>query len=240
MKPNLFIASSVESLSLVYAVQENLERDAEVTTWDQMFEPSKYTLEPIIEMLGKADFGVFIFANDDVTRIRQIEYATVRDNVVFELGLFIGQLGKERAFFLIPREIKDFRLPTDLFGLTPLTYDPNRTDRNLRAALAPACNRIREAVTKLSKFTGNVRQSALNEELTILSATWGAEESWLNVADILVAKIKVGHRKISVNRVDFGEPAPYKKKILIVTYIYKGQTNLRTVPEDEILILPEN
>jgi hypothetical protein len=57
--------------------------------------------------------------------------------------MFIGHLGKERCFIVIPRGQEDLRLPTDLLGLTPLLLEPNRTDRNLTAALGPACNQIR-------------------------------------------------------------------------------------------------
>lgn len=173
MKPTLFIGSSVESLSLAYAAQENLEHDAEVTAWPQgVFEPSRFTLESILEALGRADFGFFIFSGDDITKIRRTDYITVRDNVLFELGLFIGRLGRERTFFLIPRDVADFRLPTDLLGITPLSFDPDRRDGNMAAALGPACHRVREAMKRLQKHTPTVSQSVpaeprmiTNEEL---------------------------------------------------------------------------
>ena len=64
----------------------------------------------------------------------------VRDNVIFEFGLFIGKLGPEPVFFVIPRG-EELHLPSDLLGLTPLTFDPHRTDHNLRAALGPCAKR---------------------------------------------------------------------------------------------------
>src|ERR1700731_3562244 len=36
------------------------------------------------------DFGVFVFDADDVAVLRDNKTPTVRDNVLFELGLFIG------------------------------------------------------------------------------------------------------------------------------------------------------
>ncbi|MEK5745339.1 TIR domain-containing protein, partial [Acinetobacter variabilis] len=44
-----------------------------------------------------------------------------RDNVVLELGMFLGRLGKERAFFALPKDI-DVKIPTDFNGITPLKF----------------------------------------------------------------------------------------------------------------------
>jgi Predicted nucleotide-binding protein containing TIR-like domain len=150
MKPKMFIASSAEHLDLAYAVQEGLERDVEATVWSQgVFAPSRTAMASLIDVLDENDFGVFVLAPSDVAIIRKETKSTVRDNVIFELGLFIGRLGSDRCFLVVPREAEDLHLPTDLLGLTPVTFEPNREDANLTAALGPACNRIRKAVTKL-------------------------------------------------------------------------------------------
>ncbi|WP_169740130.1 TIR domain-containing protein [Paraburkholderia acidipaludis] len=150
MKPRLFIGSSSESLGLAYAVHENLKRDAECTPWSEgVFEPNKYTLESIFQALDKSDFGLFVFAADDVVRMRSVDYVAVRDNVLFELGMFVGRLGRERTFFLLPENQRDFRLPSDLLGLTPLIYESERQDQNWTAAVGPACHQIRLAMKRL-------------------------------------------------------------------------------------------
>jgi hypothetical protein len=152
VKPRLFIGSSSESLSLVYAVHENLKRDAECTPWSEgIFEPNKYTLESLSEALVKSDFGIFVFAADDVLKMRGGEYGAVRDNVLFELGMFIGSLGRERAFFLLPDNQPNFRLPSDLLGLTPLTYESERQDENWTAAVGPAAHQLRQVMKRLGK-----------------------------------------------------------------------------------------
>ncbi|MCV9965693.1 nucleotide-binding protein [Pararhizobium sp. BT-229] len=149
MKPRLFIGSSTENLEIAYALQESLEHDAEPTVWSQgVFDASKYTMEALNDLLDETDFAVFVFAPDDVTNIRKAEKQTVRDNVIFELGLFIGRIGRERCFIVIPRGVDDFHLPSDLLGLTPATYDPERQDANVVAALGPAVNRIRKAMAR--------------------------------------------------------------------------------------------
>jgi hypothetical protein len=152
--PKLFIGSSSENLDVAYAMQERLERVAEVTVWDQgVFNLSRYNLEALLEALFATDFGAFVFAPDDVTNIRGQERSTVRDNVVFELGLFVGRLGRERSFIVLPRGDQDrIHLPTDLLGLTPAQYVPDREDGNLQAALAPACNAIARNIKNLGFY----------------------------------------------------------------------------------------
>jgi hypothetical protein len=141
--PYLFVGSSTEGLQIAYAIQENLEDDAEVLVWTQdVFRPSEYILESLLHQLDRADVGIFVFSPDDTVRIRGAEYEAARDNVVFELGLFVGRLGRDRSYLVSPRT-ENLRLPSDLLGIAVLKYDPERRDRNLSAALGPATARIR-------------------------------------------------------------------------------------------------
>lgn len=50
---------------------------------------------------------------------------------------------------MVPKNVK-FHFPTDLFGLSPATYEPKRGDGILTAALGPACNQIRNAIKDYS------------------------------------------------------------------------------------------
>jgi predicted nucleotide-binding protein len=160
-KPRVFVGSSVESLSYAYAVQENLDpHDAEVKVWPQgIFEIAAYALESLLEALKVHDFGVFLFAADDVVTMRNRQQSAVRDNVIFELGLFMGGLGRERTFVIAPTGV-DLHLPTDLLGWNIAYYDPNREDQV--AALGVACNKIRRAIRSLG---------CLREDLPVIEIT---------------------------------------------------------------------
>jgi tetratricopeptide (TPR) repeat protein len=148
-KPRVFIGSSVEGLNVAYSVQQNLLHDAEVTVWDQgIFQLSATTIESLSAALSSSDFGIFVFSPDDLLRIRDTTSSAVRDNVLFEFGLFIGRLGRERVYFLIPSG-SDLRLPTDLMGVTPGKYDAARSDGSMQAATGGACHQIRLQVRAL-------------------------------------------------------------------------------------------
>ncbi|WP_299329310.1 nucleotide-binding protein [uncultured Psychrobacter sp.] len=164
-KPRLFIASSVESLPIAEAINVNLDHDFEVTIWKNgTFKLSSSTIEDLVEKSSAVDFALFIFAPDDVAIIRDENQHIVRDNVVFELGLFIGAIGKERSFILKPRDI-DMRLPTDLLGVTPADYDANRSDGDLVSATNRACSLIKTEAARLSILN----RSSLSESRAIIA-----------------------------------------------------------------------
>ena len=94
-----------------------------------------------------------IFNPEDVTKIRGLEQRTVRDNVIFELGLFIGKFGdKKKVFILKPRSVKDMHIPSDLAGISIGDYDDQRTDGNYRAIVSPFCTQL---IKQIKEFKNN-------------------------------------------------------------------------------------
>lgn len=197
MKPRMFIASSVDHLDLAYAAQEGLEHDVEATVWNQgVFTLSRSTMSTLLDAVDQNDFGLFVFAPSDVSAIKNAEKQTVRDNVIFELGLFIGHLGAERCFIIIPRSIDDFHLPTDLLGITTASFEAGRQDGNLVAALGPACSRIRSSVKRLGLF-----KSTTIEEVALTPPTTETTPELISDPDDIVVLIQswMGSRAISDN-----------------------------------------
>ncbi|QTD43793.1 nucleotide-binding protein [Ottowia testudinis] len=94
------------------------------------------------------DFAVFAFTPDDVATIRKQEEAIARDNVVFELGLFIGAIGKDRCYIVKPRGV-EMHLPSDLLGMNPADYAVDRPDGDVESALNYACKLIKDRIRDL-------------------------------------------------------------------------------------------
>jgi hypothetical protein len=86
---------------------------------------------------------------DDAVTMRGKLFSAPRDNVVYELGLFSGALGRERCFFVTP-EGTDIHLPTDLLGMTAGWYETGRRDGNLQAAVGPFCTKVRNKIREMT------------------------------------------------------------------------------------------
>jgi len=163
----IFIASSSENLDVAHTLSDKLGRSRRKTfrivpaSWDQgTFKLSETYIESLEKEMDKADFAILVLTPNDVTRIRDEEVETPRDNVLFELGLFMGRLHRERCFMLYEHDDKP-KLPTDLLGVGAATYQKSDLV-GLEKALAPACkeilNRVSEILEekKLSQFVSQI------------------------------------------------------------------------------------
>lgn len=147
-RPSIFIGSSTESLEYANALQRVLDHALEPTIWTYgVFLPTGNTLAGIIKRATTTDFAALFLTPDDDSTVRGEYLKTPRDNLVFELGLFIGHLGVDRVFLLTPHEGVD--LPSDLQGITPLKYWTDRSDKDAQNAVNPAATDIRNAVDRI-------------------------------------------------------------------------------------------
>lgn len=152
-KPRVFVISSAEALPVARAIENAFAHDPFLTVvWaNGVFRVTSYTLETLERELEAADFAIAIAHPDDVAQVRDVEWPTPRDNVVFELGFFMGSLGRDRAILMEPRG-KGVKLPSDLAGITTINY---RFDAGADGAalIAPACNNLREHIMVLGVRT---------------------------------------------------------------------------------------
>lgn len=145
-KPTIFIASASEDLPLANAAFSELEDVCDPTVWDQdIFTPSAYVLEDFERLVHQFDYALLVLGATDQRISRGKSVQVPRDNVIAELGLFVGAIGRSRVFVLTS-DAHGLDLPTDLLGFGVLKYH-HRADENLRAAVRTACTRIKSVVT---------------------------------------------------------------------------------------------
>lgn len=211
MKPRVFIGSSVENLDIANTLQANLDYDGNITVWNQgVFNLSSDALTDLLKALDHFNFAIFVFQPNDMTVMREIMHNTVRDNVIFELGLFIGRLGKDRVYYLVPRSI-NIHLPSDLIGMSPGLYDDKREDGNLSASLGPFCQQVRAnlksyIVENLSDLVGeseNVKKIVVNKtpywEFELASVLFESKLESINLSSIELNNDQIVQRKKKVN-----------------------------------------
>jgi predicted nucleotide-binding protein len=149
-KPVVFIGSTVERLPLARAIQAACQYDPWITRlWtDGVFHAGETTIESLARQLDSPDFGLLVVTADDISETRGVLSPTPRDNVIFELGLLMGALGRERTFMVRLREERDLKLPSDLLGVKALEVTPGSED-DLPSRVAPAVNELRAIVSRL-------------------------------------------------------------------------------------------
>lgn len=147
-RPSVFVGSSTEGLEIAKALQVLLDDACEMVIWSQgVFGLSQGRLESLVHALDQFDFAVLVLTADDLVISRESSSSAPRDNVLFELGLFMGSLGRKRTFILYDRTA-GLKLPSDLAGVTPATFERHNSG-NLRSALGAAATRIEEQVRRL-------------------------------------------------------------------------------------------
>jgi CRP/FNR family cyclic AMP-dependent transcriptional regulator len=122
--PIVFIGSSSESLRIAKALASGFNSAAaSATLWSAgVFGASKFPIEDLAAQVEIADFAILVCSGEDRIFSRWRLSRVPRDNVVFELGLFMGALTRHRTFLLVPAGIK-VKLPTDLLGINTIRYD---------------------------------------------------------------------------------------------------------------------
>jgi hypothetical protein len=176
-KPTVFIGSSSEDLRISGQIQFDLQQIARPQIWSQgVFGLGWGTLEALMTSLERYDFAILVLSPNDVITSRDVTTSAPRDNVIFELGLFMGRLGPRRTFIFYDRSV-DLKLLSDLVGITKAGYDGDWANENLAAAIGAACQPIRETIRALgpllkppAQVGGSTRNRILEELLNDISS----------------------------------------------------------------------
>jgi len=153
-KIRVFIICSTEALAVARIIENAFAHDEFVVRlWtNDVFKIASYALEALETEVDDSDFAIAIAHCDDVTLFRGQEWPSPRDNVIFELGLFMGRLGRKRAILMEPREHK-VKLPSDLTGITTIPYSYQH-GKDAASLMAPACNTLRDHIRDWGPYNG--------------------------------------------------------------------------------------
>jgi CRP/FNR family cyclic AMP-dependent transcriptional regulator len=148
-EPVVFLACSTETLGIAHEIQAAFDHEPiTVEIWiDGVFNPSNTPIEDLTHLIGRIDFAVILMTGDDKIVSRKGETFGPRDNVIFELGLAIGAIGRARTLMITPRG-EDLKFPSDLLGVRPIDF-PTGEASTIKSRLGPACNEIRKLVNRL-------------------------------------------------------------------------------------------
>ncbi|MEM7186000.1 MAG: nucleotide-binding protein [Bacteroidota bacterium] len=164
-KPKVFIGSSVEGLNVAEEVFAQIMDKCEVTMWKHgLFLPGLYPMEVLEKQLKSNQFAILVATPDDKLEKRSESFEAMRDNVLFEFGLFTGLLGRKRTFLLMPKNSL-LNIPSDLAGLMPAFYEEERINSNIEAAIEESVRLILKAIDQEYKLLIECQKSKENELL---------------------------------------------------------------------------
>ena len=146
MEKNIvFLGSSSTSKWFAREIVGRLGTEVTMVPW---FDPESFpsgtaTLESLIETVAGCDFAILLLADDDLQQVsNQPVHRATRDNVLFELGLCYGLLGRDHVFFFFSNST-DFKLPSDLAGITgyPISFSQSAVKYD-KGPIIAACSQI--------------------------------------------------------------------------------------------------
>jgi len=165
MTKTIFIISSGEGKKYAQALKNLLNNSfasseprysVEVWSDEGQFPLTHTTIESlekkILSLAENKGFIVAMMTPDDPVNIKDKSVYIPRDNVIFELGMAFGRLGRHRSIIIKPK-ISNFHMLTDIDGVTYGTYGyltsedtdgltPNQADNVINSALADAVDTI--------------------------------------------------------------------------------------------------
>jgi hypothetical protein len=169
MKTQTFIGSSSEGLIVANAIRENLLDVTDCQIWTEgVFLPGRLFIETLESMLDRVDYAILVASPDDMLRQRDVESFSMRDNVLLELGLFMARLGRTRTYLVSPRDTP-IHIPSDLLGLTTVSYKSPPSAGVAADSLKDPCQKIKEAMLAAEKELSTAMKRLLVKRLLALT-----------------------------------------------------------------------
>jgi Predicted nucleotide-binding protein containing TIR-like domain len=151
MKRKLFIGSSGgRGVSIAQDVASQINAACsewlECDIWDRgdVFAINRSFLDSLLRAAQRYHYGIFVATKDDPTEKKGVSIIEARDNVIFEMGLFLGSMGISRSFLLVEKGVG---LPSDFDGITMprFSIDDQESAKKAVAELVQAICRTRKS-----------------------------------------------------------------------------------------------
>jgi hypothetical protein len=110
-------------------LKRGLSAIADCSLWTQ----GAFTLEKLCQALSQIDYAILVLGPADLSSEAASGRNRPRDNVLFQIGLFAGVLGRSRMLIVHSRDVP-LDIPPDLARLRTATFAENGS---LESALAP-------------------------------------------------------------------------------------------------------
>ncbi|MDM0002816.1 nucleotide-binding protein [Variovorax sp. J22P240] len=126
-RARVFVGSSSEGRATAAKVAEALEvAGMRALLWCDFFKTKDPPLQELERRAEDADGAILVGSADDRLQSRGESYEQMRDNVLFEYGLFAGRLGRHRCILLMPDK-PQFRIPSDFLGVAGFEWYSDMT-----------------------------------------------------------------------------------------------------------------
>ena len=100
-----------EKLDVARKIKRQFENDPDITAvvWNESreFQLGESVLESLMEVKGHYDFAILVFNPDDKVESRGVTQEATRDNVLFELGLFIKEVRNVKKRIALQTDIDE-------------------------------------------------------------------------------------------------------------------------------------
>lgn len=163
----VFLVSSQENKTVLEEISILIEGlDHQVLRWDDndCFIAGESTISSLMKKRKEVDAAIILYSSDDKVWFRNDKITQPRDNVLFEHGLFIGALGIERT--IIIRTDNNVKIPTDLHGLTYISYEQRKLS-TIKRKIQIWLDKLQKANTETVHINWNIdyKNSELNKYL---------------------------------------------------------------------------
>jgi predicted nucleotide-binding protein len=172
---HIFIGSSSAGLKYARALKQLINEKMDIAglkdfyckLWkdEAMFELSLATIESLLliskKLKAQQGYAILLFTPDDKVIInyekseRSEPVYEPRDNVVFEMGLFMGAIGRSHTFCVCPNN-EQFRVLTDWRGVANAQYRYIKKPNSYRKIMEPVATTI---VNQIMRDMQNVPDS---------------------------------------------------------------------------------